>query len=255
MKNDGMIVSSVQRAINMLNLLQYSEKGLTFTEIMNHENLPKTTVFRIINTLKINDFLRYDEETSRYSLGPQILVLGCVAMGSTNVSKVALPIMEELRDATGETVTLYVRRGTHKLCAQKIESHEEIRMTASVGKASPIYVGASGIVLMSGISPEKLDAFIDRLELVPVTSHTIVDRGELKKRVDFVRENKYCQSKNERQLGAAGIGTPVFNNMGQIVASLNVSGPVERFESGKVSEWIDLLIDAGDKLSRELGHR
>lgn len=254
-KDDTMTIQSVKRALGILSLFDHDSTNLTFTEILQETDLPKTTAFRMLNTLVESDFLRYDNSTNKYTLGSQIIYLGCVAMGATKLVNVALPIMENLRDITGQTITLYIRKGKEKVCIQRVESIEDIRLTVTVGRYLPIYVGASGLVLLSGVDEEQLDKFINSLEIIPLTPCTIVDKTRLKEAITNVKIKGYCISRNERQMGAAGIGAPIFDQFNRVIASLNISGLAEKFEENKIPGWISLVKEAAYEISCKLGYR
>ena len=252
---EKMTVRSVERALAILNIFSYNNKSLTFTELWQESQLPKATAFRLINTLVEQNYLKYDAETNKYSLGLQIAYLGYISIGSLDLPKAAYPIMEELRDLTGHTITLYIRRGKEKVCIQKVESCAPIRLTAYVGMSAPVYAGASGLVLLSDMNDEQLNEFFDHTQLIPLTELTIIDKRKLLEAVHKVRQDGYYVSMGERQNGAAGIGAPIYNIFGQVVASLNISGPVERFLPEKMPEWIDLVKRYAGEISTQLGYR
>ena len=217
--------------------------------------LANATVFRLISTLENMGYLIYEEQLKGYRLGKRVLLLGSVAMGSADLARIALPIMEKLGQDTGETITLFVRKYDTKICIQIVDSNHIIRFTDRVGSILPIYVGSSGKVLLSGLSDEQIERLLDSLELVPLTPNTVIDKQDLLKQIRVVRKQGYAISVQERLHGAAGISCPVYGPAGEIIASLNNPCPVERFNESTIPKWLELVKEAAFSISEQMGYR
>ena len=247
------VILSVYKAFVILMLFGEKEK-MSSAEINQQVKLPTATLYRFLSTLVDCDMLDFDNKTKQYSLGPNIIYLGNAAISSIDIIKLAFPLMEQLKNETGETISLFVRKGLHKICVAKVESDHSIRYSAKIGKANYLHGGASGNVLMAGMTKEELDALEEKIGFPKLTKYTITERARINENLAQTRANGYWISYKERRDDTAGIGVPVFDHNGQVIASLNITLPSTRFDKEKIKLWLPLLMDAGRQISRKNGY-
>jgi len=253
-KSEKERIKSLEKALQILELFGRTKQHLTFSDVRKLTKMPVASLYRFLSTLSHAGYLEYDPFTKQYSLGSKLIFLGNIALESLDIVKIAAPYMEALKEATGETVTLFVRRGFRKVCVSKVESDYSVRYTAKVGQPNYLHVGASGKVLLSGLKKEMLDALERETGFPRMTDQTITSRIELDKALEKVRVDGFAISSGERQEGSAGIGVPVYDFKGEVIASLNISLPAERLSSEKTEIWVNLLIDAGMSISKKMGY-
>ena len=158
---------------------------MTLTDLVEATGLARATAHRLAAALEVHGFVGRDGD-GRFQLGPRLSQPG--------LPTVARPALEALRDATGESVQLYVRRGDQRLCVEALESPHGLRTIVRVGAVLPLEVGSAGKVLREDPAALK--------------------RG-------------WADSVEERQKGVASVSAPVWDD-GRLVAAVSVSGPVER---------------------------
>lgn len=254
-ERDSNSIRSVMRAIDVLDGFIDAGPYMSFTEIANISNLPKATAYRVIETLKEKEYLVFDEEKGTYKLGYKLIQLGNIALSVNELRSNALPIMKKLMEMTGETVTLFIRQKVWKVCIEKVESMHEFRLSTEIGKVMPIYVGASGKVILSDLSRDEFDEVISEVNLFKLTKNTITDPEELWKVVRQTAENGYAVSYGERVEDSFSIGAPIRDNNGKICASLNITGPLYRLNEDKTSQFIKYIVDASNKVSLNMGYK
>ncbi|MGE5484425.1 MAG: IclR family transcriptional regulator [Ignavibacteriales bacterium] len=245
---------TLTRALDILDCFQVNRPALTLGDLVELTGLPKATAFRLARTLEVRGYLVRDETGVGFRLGHRLIHLGSMALGSTEIRQVALPIMRDLGKKSGETVTLFVRQGVWKVCIEKVESPREVRTTLAVGRVAPITVGASGKVLLAWLDRASLADLLKTAGLPRLTEYTITDRGALMEEIDKVRKQGYAISVEERELGSASVGAPVRDHTGKTVASLNCSGSSEDFSPDKIEELVPLTVAAADAVSLGLGY-
>lgn len=139
--------------------------------------MPKTSVYRMVCSLEEMGFLDRDEN-GMYSLGLLFLQYGHLVSERLDIRKIALPIMEELRDDVDEAVHLIVRQGNEAMYIEKIEGTQTVRLYTAIGRRSPLYAGACARSILTFLPEEERDAYIEQTELVPIASGTIRDKAE-----------------------------------------------------------------------------
>jgi len=97
----------IDRMMDVLGELEHSNgTGLTIRELTSRLRLPRTTVYRILNTLQRHQIVRRDE-AGAYSLGRRLLTLAAQVASrasEVDVGAVAQPFLDKLAAELGESV-------------------------------------------------------------------------------------------------------------------------------------------------------
>lgn len=183
---------TVVKAMTLLNLFLTRER-LSLGDMIELTGMPKTSVYRMVCSLEEMGFLDRDEN-GMYSLGLLFLQYGHLVSERLDIRKIALPIMEELRDDVDEAVHLIVRQGNEAMYIEKIEGTQTVRLYTAIGRRSPLYAGACARSILTFLPEEERDAYIEQTELVPIASGTIRDKAELIRIVDESYRRRYARS-------------------------------------------------------------
>ena len=155
-------------------------------------------------------------------------------------------------DATGETATLSLRHGWHRLYIDQVTPPNEVRMTVSLGRPFPLHAGSSSKAFLAFLPEAEQDEYIQTQVLDAVTDKTITDADELRKELRLVTRRGYAKSAGERQRGAVSVAAPVFDHEGDVAGVISVCGPAERF-AAHADEAAKHLLAGARELSRQLG--
>jgi IclR family acetate operon transcriptional repressor len=251
--SDKGLINSVMKSYRILKLFE-KRNHQTFSEINEQLKMPVATLYRFMSTLIKCGMLDIDPKTKSYSLGPSIIRLGSIAIDSIDIIKIAYPFMEDLKQKTNETISLFIRSGFYKICVAKAESDLSIRFSAKIGELSYLHGGASGTVLMTGMSKSELDSLEASVGFPKLTEKTIVEREKIDRIIEKTKKDGYCVSCQERREDTAGVGVPIFDHSGRVAACLNISLPASRFAVEKISGWVELLREAGNQISKKNGY-
>ncbi|KKM09634.1 hypothetical protein SY88_17575 [Clostridiales bacterium PH28_bin88] len=249
-KNEGGI-RSVQRAIDILNCFSWEKKELGLVEIATLIDLPKSTTSRMLQALTANGFLQRDANTGRYRLGTKLYYLGSIVKESMELRRIANPVMLNLRDETLETVNLYILEGTRRVCIEQVESPLGLRRLVRIGEQFPLWVGASGKVLMAHINRWDQEKVIR--EALAASSNLNPD--DLLRQLEEIRHQGYYVSHGEREQGASAVAAPIFNSEGRVEAALAISGATARWTRDDVERFISMVQFAARKISGDMGWR
>ena len=167
----------------------------------------------------------------------------------------ALPHMQELAAASGETVTFGlfdpVRLQTYVLAV--VESDAPFRYVSTLHEWRDLYTGASGRAVMAFLPDDQRRAVVERTRLAPATEHTITSPDELESVLARVRERGYAFSQEERRLGGVGIAAPVFGPGGRIVGEVGLSVPAQRFRADDEERLARLVRTCGRRITEAIG--
>lgn len=246
LKAEGQTIRSVERALDVLLCFAGEPDGLGVTQIAEKLGLYKSTVHRILGALEAKGFVCRGANTGRYHLGLKTLELASVYLTSGDVPAVAYPEMLALRDRTQETVSLYVRDGLRRVRVQRAEGPQTVRRVVGLGEGLPLYLGASGKVLLAWAPPAERDALLDQV-LPPE-----LDRTAFRQMLDEAVRRGWATSLEEREPGVASVAAPVLDRTGRCVAALAISGPVSRLSTQLVDRFGPMVRESARVISLRL---
>ena len=172
--------------------------------------LPRATAHRLAHALEVHGLVGRDRN-GRFELGPR--------MAGRSLVQAAIPVLEHLRDVTGDSAQLFVSRKDGRLCVANIESTYGLRTIVPVGALLPLDKGSAGHVLQS--------------------EPAVLRRG-------------WAQSVGEREKGVASVSAPVFDD-GVVVAAVSVSGPIDRTSRAPGKRYAREVVAAARRLEEALG--
>lgn len=245
-------IRSIQRALKILECFDFEHTKLTFSQIVEMINLPKSTTSRILSTLEHEGFLIRDSETQKYKLGHTMYLLGLVARESMDIRTISIPYMENITNVTNETSNLYILDGLERVCIAQVESPEPIKQLLKIGERYPIWLGATG---------KSMLAFLDESiwyemakDLKQFTENTVIDPVEFVNELKEIREKGYSLSLGEYYSEVGCIAAPIFNEYGEVIGCISMSGPVYRLPED-IEHYAKLIKDSADNISYKLGYR
>lgn len=221
------IVQPVYKALQVLRCLGDERRELALSEICYRVDLPKTTVFRYLQTLCACGFVSHDPNTDLYRIGLRVWELGQLVHEPLRIREVALPAMRDLRDRFNETVNLGVLDGIEVVYLEITESRRSLRMQAQLGGRDPIYSTALGKAVLALKPEDQWPAHLPAV-LAPRTERTLTSLGRLRQDLAQVRERGFAFDDEENEEGARCIAAPIVNHAGQAMAAVSLASPAGR---------------------------
>ncbi|WP_017727569.1 IclR family transcriptional regulator [Halalkalibacterium ligniniphilum] len=247
-------LSSVKNALRILRSFSMEESELKITDLAKQLDIGKSTVSRLMSTLASEGFVEKNPENQRYRLGLSILSLASVCTSNFEIHTEAMPVLHQLVEKTGETSHLAILDGIDVIYLHKVESKHQVRAFTHVGKRNPSYCTSSGKILLAHHDVSILEETIKK-GLVPYTEKTITDPKKLAKVLEEIRQQDYAISTEEMAEGVVSIAAPVRDYTGQVIASVNIVGPIQRVNDHTMPNHIKKVVEAGKQISERLGYR
>lgn len=255
LKNNNQKINSISRAIDLLNLYDSHTKELGISEIARNLKLNKSTVFRIVNTLKYKQVLKKNPDNDKYYLGLQLYKLGVLAREQNSLVDLMSPFLESLMKKSNETSSLIVLDGNMCMFIAEKETEASIRMFAREGSREFPHCCAGGKILLLEKSKEDISEMI-RINGLPIfTEKTINTEKQLTEELQEVQRLGYSLDNEEREEGVMCIAAPIKDKDQKIIAALSISGPKYRFEGEtKFNELVNVVKEEALKASVVLGY-
>lgn len=233
-----MAPSSAEKVLDVLLLFSESRPELTADEISELIGAPRSTTYRYLRTLHTKGFLE-KSTAGIYRPGPRLVQLGRVALSRLDLRDIALPVMREIAGETRETVLLTRLSGRSAVCIERVEGPQTIRITFERGRVQPLHAGASSKILLAYAGGEVED-YID-IPLEQFTEQTVTDPDVLRAQLRQIREQGYCISDGEVDVGARAVAVPILDDHNRLVAGLSTAGPAFRMDEQVVERHLALL--------------
>lgn len=254
MEKRSNLVKSIIKAVDILELLS-KEHELGITEVSKLLSLDKSTVFRIITTLREKGMVDQNPRTQKYHNSLKLFELGNRIVEDLGLRRIAQPIIKELAEKTGETVNLAILDGNSILYIDKIESSATIKVDLPIGKRLPAFCTGLGKAMLAHVSNEKLNKVLETTDLHRYTVKTHLNKEEFLNELEEIRVRGYSFDDEEYVEGLKCIAAPILDFKGEALAAISVAIPSYRYEKFVNDSFIDLVVSESILLSRMFGYR
>lgn len=215
-------VDSARRALQILLQFTESRPELTIDKVLESYDISVPSAYRYLSLLREMNLIE-ERGKGTFVLSPRVLRLARAAEVSLDYRTPAQPILDRMREQTGETA-LYIRRmNDAAVCLAIAESDHQISISFQPGHLMPLHLGAAPKVLLAEYSDTKRERYLDWLR--PPMSKA--DRSKLETDLDAIRATGYAQSTAEVDVGvwAGAVGVRSY---GALVGALTVVAPAFR---------------------------
>jgi IclR family acetate operon transcriptional repressor len=243
-------IRSVERAFDLLEALERSRQPMRLTDLGRLTGMPKATVQRLLGVLERRGVI--DKAQGRYQIGAGVVPLAHAFLLENPLTKAAFPVLQELGQTSGETVSLFVRLGLNCVLVQRVEGLHPLRYVLPIGQRMPLHVGA-GKVLAAAMPDGELHQLVDQLSDMRLATGEPLTRKALLAELNRVRRQGYAISRSERVMGIASVTVPVVDPTGATIAALSVSGLSDRMTSKKLERLLVELRQAAQAIATRYG--
>ena len=238
----------------ILDCFSQERTDLGVREVARLANLSTSTTGRLLQEMKERGILQQNPESKTYSMGIRLLNWSGVYLATLDIRAIAMPIMTELQQMSQETISLYIVDGTDRVCVERLESPQNVRIVARLGLRLPLYAGSAGKVILAFLNEEKQEAILNNAPLQPFTKHTITDVKALREELETIRKKGYSYSHGEWIQDASGVAAPIMVQIELVIGALTLSGPTQRFKQDVIEKYGREAIIAAMDISRQMGY-
>ena len=251
-------IQSVARALTILELFSDRQPALNVSEVAELTGLNRATCYRFCQTLRQLGYLEEIDER-RFRPGIKAISLGHSALRSRELPELAMPYLRDLRRQTQETVNLALLDGIDVVYVARVLSDHLISLRLYVGSRLPAYASSLGRAILAFLPEDEAQAILDRSDLQPITSRTIVDPRRLRAELRRVHTRGYVVNDQEIADGLRGVAAPILGASQRPIAALNISIPrplnspdeIETFLAPAVMETARAISALANQLSIE----
>jgi DNA-binding IclR family transcriptional regulator len=213
----------IDRMMDVLALLERRPSGATIRDMVETLGLPRTTVYRILNTLQHHDMVRRSDDGS-LRLGPRLLALAARTIGNAHdydLASLSMPHLQGLSEQTGEGSKVSVLDGDGVLVVAAVQGSRDYALTVVPGQRLPLHAGAASKVLLAYLPKPQLQGLLGA-PLAGYTGRTIRDPHRLAAELARIRRQGFAHDKGEYAPSINAFAAPIPDRTGKVIAALSV---------------------------------
>ena len=242
------MMRSVQRILAVFESFSPDHTSLTLQQIADRIDLPKSTTFRIVQSIEEAGYLLRQED-QRYCLTFRFTRLAGLVKNTLAIRDIARPLMVELAQKTDATVSLHTVVARNRVCIDVVASAAPLRVVVQPGEQIPLRSGSGSKVLM---------AYMPRDQLAPIVSGitraTKQPQSKLLAELAEIRVKGYAVSHGERLVGLSAVSAPIMDSNNEVKYCLSVAVPSARMLNHE-KDFIKPAVKAAASVSRQYGAR
>jgi IclR family acetate operon transcriptional repressor len=222
-------VGVLVKALDILDCLA-ADGPSPVTRICERTGVTKPAAYRILKTLDMAGYVVRDDERREYSLGPALHSLSRSARNSTDLVRVARPVMERLNDELGETINLGVVSHGQVVYLDTIESTQRLRSTVQLSLRDKLHSTALGKAFLAALPEDDAKVRLSEAPRESMTPKTVVSIRALLRQLGEVRERGYALDDEENEVGSRCVAAAILNGRREPIGAISVSAPTTRMQ-------------------------
>jgi DNA-binding IclR family transcriptional regulator len=243
-------VKSADRTVELLELLSMAERRLTLTELHRELNYPKSSLFMLLQTLVARGWVEADRDRTAYGVGVRALLVGTSYLDHDPVVRVAVRVLERLREQVDGTFHLARLDGPDVVYLASRGSRQQLPRTSRLGRRVPAFSTALGKILLAQRSWPEVDALLPA-PLQPLTPRTVTDRAQLRAQLARFRAGGYAFDREENTPGLSCFGVAVATR-NPVVDAIGCSVPLPRLSDQYAKQVVEALLGGARQLTELL---
>jgi DNA-binding IclR family transcriptional regulator len=246
------LIGSLTKGLMILEMMMESD-NLGVTEISRVLKVNKSSAYRLLITLEERGFVK-QEVSGRYSLGMKLASFRTKVLEGIDIRDISRPFLSKITEKTRESSCVSILSKDQAIIIEKQSSKENISANLYIGLSEPLHCTAVGKILLSYLPENEQISLLTASPLERFTLKTITDVGILLEELKQIRSRGIAIDDEEYSLSMRCIAAPIFNNKGEVVAALGISGPITRIRLDILDDYIQTVKEVASELSSQMGY-
>lgn len=193
------------------------------TELARRLDLHKSTVHRLLSSLRNRGYVEKDMSSGNYKLGLGFVELASLYLNGLELKTEASPFLHHLTQTTGQTTFLAIKDEAEVVYIDKAETFDSLRRYTIIGKRLPLHASSLGKAMLSGCSDEEIERLYPDQQLKKLTKKTISTFETLMAEIRKIRDRGWSTDDEENELGTHCVGAPIFDYRDRVIAAVSVA--------------------------------
>jgi len=253
--SDKYLVPALERGLRILQEFGFDNSMLGASELARRLNLPRATIFRMLNTLESMGFLERTEGSNEYRLGLAVLSLGFRFLSSLDINELGEPIIKKLSKLLNLSCSIVVRDGRSIVYIAKVVSQVPFASSIRIGARLPAHATVLGHILLGDLTYSELRNLYPEKKLEVFTSQTPKTAEELFDLVQVGKEKGYTVSEGFFEPSICTVAAPVYDNSAKIIAAIGATTYITNFDIQNKAVAVAGVCASASELSELLNYQ
>ncbi|WP_280770635.1 IclR family transcriptional regulator [Salipaludibacillus daqingensis] len=243
-----MSLKTLEKSLQVLEFFTSEKPKWKLRELARELEINHSIVYRILSTFERSGYIYQNKDSKEYELGLKFLEFSRIMDDNLKITELLEPIMSELTNQSEESVVFTILDDFYGLYFKITESHQNVRFAESIGRRSPLYIGASHRTILAFLPVEVQEEVyqMGKESGHPATS----DHQSFFDKLQVIRDQGWLFSSGETFPDVSAVSVPIFDSQHRVIASLSIAGPSYRLTESAATEKIDLLFESKYKVQR-----
>jgi DNA-binding IclR family transcriptional regulator len=244
---------SVSRTFQIIEFMARADDWVSLRTMSRELHINAAAVYRVLNNLKQNGYVRQEPQDSRYQLTLKIAWVSAQVLEHVQLRQIAHPFLQHLTSVTNETTHLAVLDGSEFVYIDKVDNTQAMRMRSRVGQRGQLHCTAAGKSMLAFLPEPELASILRRVKFQPVTPNTITDARKFRDQLAAIRRLGYALDDEENEMGIRCIGAPIYDHARRLSGAVSISGWTITMTRDRIPQLAPELLQTSKRISRELG--
>lgn len=246
-------VQTLDRTLDIIELLATSTQGMGVTEIGQQLQLHKSTVHRLLNALAQRGYIEKEPKTGLYKIGLKFIEISSLHLHQLELKTEAAPMMRRLAEMSGQVTHLAILDETDVIYIEKMDVVQSLRLYSHIGRRIPVYCSALGKVLLSGQSASRQKQILQSIDFKAFTENTIRHQDAFLSELQKTVRRGWAVDNEEHEAGIRCIAAPVKDFTRKVIAAVSISGDKGILTADQDERFSAMVIEAADAISKRMG--
>lgn len=240
-------IGSFAKGISVIEAFSVGGPRLSVSETSKLTGLDRASARRCLLTLTELGYAEYDGKF--FSLSLKCLNLFSKFIGNMSLTAVVQPLIDDLSELTGQTISISVLDDTDIVCASSAAQRSVLSIGLLPGSRLPAFCTAMGRILLGGLATEEVLERLNRSELLPLTPITMTDPKNILEAIEVGISRGYVIVDEELELGLRSLSVPVYNRNGKVDGALNIGVATAQISVDELENiYLKPLLDCAEAL-------
>lgn len=245
-------VQALDRGLTLLRELA-DARNITLSDLAIRTGMPASSTHRILSTLQKHGFVEFDESTQEWMIGIEAFRTGNTYLVRTNLVEAARKSLRHLMEQTGETANLGIADNGDVVFVDQVETQNPIRAFFRPGTRGHMHSSGIGKSLLADMPRRDVEKIVSTKGLPGFTPNTLTSSEALFDDLSETRKRGWSIDDEERHSGMRCVASNIYNNFGEAIAGISVSGPSVRFPDQVIAKLGPKVKQAADEVTNAIG--
>lgn len=229
-------VKALDRGMALLVNLSKIDRA-SLSELALRTGMAPSTAHRLLRTMQQHGLICFDEATQNWMVGVEAMRIGSSFIRRTGVVEAGREVMHKLMETTGETANMAISDKGDVVFISQVETHEAIRAFFRTGARGPMHASGIGKALLAELDRSEVERILQKKGLPSFTPSTITSAEALFAELELIRARGWAIDNEERNTGMRCLAAPIYNEWGEAIAGISISGPSVRITDQELAEF------------------